>query len=178
MWSSEQGLSPRYFHLVYHTLSNADGESGFMKLLNAAWQNLPLPADTDGIPPELETLIELVEFGRKTLTPPLQTLIRPGASNWPIKWLDFRTETAGKRDHFSSASFKSNQVLNAGKIAKPNNSDPKPLSLFITFKKGLSEEDGYVRINNPIFTLNGAPPKNQEEVDKHKVESLLSLIHI
>ena len=175
-WASEQGLSPRYLHLVYHTLSNADGDSGYTKLLAAAWKNVPSPADTDGIPSELDTLIELVELGRKTLTPPLQTLIRPGASNWPIKWLDFRTETAGKRDHFSSASFKSNQVLNIGKIAKPNNRDPKPVSLFITFTKGLSEEDGYVRINNPIFSLNGAPPKNQEEVEKHKVESLASVL--
>jgi len=175
-WASDHALSPKYLGLVYSTLSKTDAQSGFMQLLSRAWQSLPSPNTESSIPIEVEALHELVELGRKTLTPPLQTLIRPGAGNWPIKWLDFRAETAGKRDTFSPASFKSNQLINIGQVAAPNMDAPKSTSIFITFTKGLSLEDSYVRIEKPIFSLMGALPKTPEESEKHKVESLASVL--
>lgn len=174
-WAKDNGLSPKYLSSVYATLTSSEQSTGIMAAVTAAWHSLPPPPDS-GLPDELNDLASIVEFGRKTLTPPFQTLIRPGAGNWPIKWLDFRSETAGQRDKFSAKSFTSRQLINTGRIPKPKENDDKPSTIYLRIERGLSDEGGYVRITKPVFSLVGNLPKNEEEIEKHKVQSLASVL--
>ena len=76
-YSKLKGLSPKYLGLVGQTLSTASAGQGFMKQLGAYWDALPVPVTPEGRPPEFNELMSFIEFGRKTLTPPLKDSSNP-----------------------------------------------------------------------------------------------------
>ena len=111
-----------------------------MKQLGAYWDALPVPVTPEGRPPEFNELMSFIEFGRKTLTPPLKGLIKSNAGNWPIHWLDFRAKTAAVRDQFALEQLESDVLINVGRI--PVYKDDQEPSMYVEFDRGYSGQDG------------------------------------
>lgn len=175
-YSKLKGLSPKYLGLVGQTLSTASAGQGFMKQLGAYWDALPVPVAPEGRPPEFNELMSFIEFGRKTLTPPLKGLIKSNAGNWPIHWLDFRAKTAAVRDQFALEQLESDVLINVGRIPVYKD-DQEPYSMYVEFDRGYSSQDGYVVIKRPLFSLAQILPRNeQDETENHKVVSLKTIL--
>ena len=174
--AESKGLSTKYLILVYETLANAPHDSGFMEQLRTLWEIVPAPTNANAVPAEFNELMKLVEFGRKTLTPPLKGLIKSNANNWPIQWLDFRSKTAAVRDQFSEEQLESEVLINVGRIPVYKEG-MEPYSMFVHFRKGYSQDDGYVVVKRPLFSLAQQLPNNeQDEKVNHKVVSLRQVL--
>ena len=183
-WADRDGLSAKYLTLVWQTLSTAqqstaDQQSGFLQQLGAAWLSLPPPKSGTDRPAELLAFAGIVEFGRQLLTPRLQGLIKSNAGNWPIQWLQFRSNVASQRDQYAASNLQSDVLLAAGKVRSPDAKNPRPYSVFVRFDRGFSNADGYVILKRPIFSRVQKLPKNQkEEKESHQVQSLRSVLEM
>lgn len=168
-YAEANGLSAKYLELVWNTLSITTSRRGFMQQLEQYWKAVPPPQDDAGTPREFNDLMQFIEFGRKTLTPPLKGLIKSNAGNWPIHWLDFRAKTATLRDKFSPEQLQSEALVNVGQVPVFKEG-MEPYSMSIRFKHGYSDADGYVIIKRPLFSNTQTLPKDAEE--NHTIVSL------
>ncbi len=170
-YATARGLSPEYLHLVFETLSRSSGGSGFMKHLGKFWDAVPMPQSETQVPDEFHQLISFIEYSRRTLTPELKGLIKSNAGNWPIHWLDFRAKTAAVRDQFSEEQLRGEQLLVTQRVPEYNEEEGA-VSLFLHVEQGFVEGNGYVVVEEPIFSTNRNLPKNDEEREKHQVVKL------
>ncbi len=183
-WATTNGLSGKYLTLVWQTLataeqSTADQKSGFLKQLGEAWLSLPAPKSRTDRPAELLAFAGIVEFGRRLLTPRLQGLIKSNAGNWPIQWLQFRSNVASQRDQYAASNLRSEVLLAAGRVRSPDAKKPQPYSVFVRFDRGFGDQDGYVILKRPIFSRVQKLPRNEkEEKESHQVQSLRSVLEI
>lgn len=175
-YAEANGLSAKYFNLVWETLSSAISGEGYMKQLGTLWESVPVPPENQSHPTEFNELISFIEFGRQTLTPPLKGLIKSNANNWPIHWLDFRAKTAAVRDQFSREQMQAETLVVAGNVpAFKEGEDPH--TILLRFEKGYSEEDGYVIIKRPMFSFARILPKSEkDETENHKVVALKTVL--
>tara|TARA_B110000438_G_scaffold296249_1_gene340641 strand:+ start:3886 stop:7389 length:3504 start_codon:yes stop_codon:yes gene_type:complete len=171
-YAEANGLSAKYLELVWNTLSKPNSSRGFTQQLEQYWKSVPPPLDNHGTPREFDELMRFIEFARNTLTPPLKGLIKSNAGNWPIHWLDFRAKTAAVRDKFSPEQLQSEVLVNVGRVPVFKEGT-EPYSMSIEFRKGYSDDEGYVIIKRPLFSNAQALPKNEkDETENHKVISL------
>ena len=183
-WAGSKGLSAKYLALVWQTLSRAHQATGnqpfgILKQLGEVWLALPAPKSETDRPAELLAFAGMVEFGRQLLTPRLQGLIKSNAGNWPIQWLQFRSNVAARRDQFAAANLRSDVLLSAATIRAPRKEKPETYSVFLRFDRGFSNSDGYVILKRPIFSRARRLPKNQkEEKESHQVQSLRSVLEM
>ncbi|HAA68056.1 MAG TPA: hypothetical protein DCE55_02845 [Planctomycetaceae bacterium] len=183
-WAASAGLSGKYLTLVWQTLSTAerstaDEKSGFLKQLGEAWLSLPAPKSRTDRPAELLAFAGTIEFGRRLLTPRLQGLIKSNAGNWPIQWLQFRSNVASQRDQYAASNLRSEVLLTTGTVRSPDAKKPQPYSVFVRFDRGFGDQDGYVILKRPIFSRAQKLPKNQkEEKESHQVQSLRSVLEM
>ena len=175
-YAEANGLSAKYLSLVWETLSSANSGEGYLKQLGTRWEAVPGPVDDQSIPPEFNELMSFIEFGRKTLTPPLKGLIKSNAGNWPIHWLDFRAKTAAVRDQFSPEQLQSETLVVAGNVPVLKEGE-EPHTISIRFEKGYAEENGYVIIKRPLFSYARILPKSEkDETENHKVVALKTVL--
>jgi len=175
-WAKRKRLSGKYLRLVWQLLNSSETE-GIFKNIKPAWDRLVAPTNNnEDADDQLGELVEVIEWGRQILAPPLQNLIKSSAGNWPIAWLDFRAETAAARDKFSPRFLRQSHLLNVGRVVyQKNNNDTQ--SLVIQFKNGFSDDPGVVQIDNPIFSLATILPNNEKDRKvHHKVQSLKSVL--
>ena len=178
-WARGGGLSVKYLARVWQLLSTAHQQSGFLKHLGESWLTLPAPQSGTDRPSELLAFAGMVEFGRQLLTPRLQGLIKSNAGNWPIQWLQFRSNVAARRDQYAAANLRSDVLIAAGKVRAPRNKEPQAYSVFVRFDRGFSNTDGYVILKNPLFSRAQKLPKNQKEAqESHQVQSLRSVLEM
>ena len=170
------GLSVKYLSLVWKTLSTSSSGEGFMKRLGTLWEAVPAPIGKQSPPVEFNELMNFIEFGRKTLTPPLKGLIKSNAGNWPIHWLDFRAKTAAVRDQFSPENIQSEALVNGGQVPVYKEGS-KPYKMTIRFQRGYSDQDGYVVIKRPLFSFARILPQSEkDETENHKVVTLKAVL--
>jgi hypothetical protein len=168
-------LSRKYLALVWQTLNDTSHPAGFFSQLTDLWNSAPAPAGEQR-PAELLALRDRIEFGRRVLAPAPQQLIKAGAGNWPISHLDFRAKTAAARDKFDRSSLQSETLLSVAKIREPKD-DAKTYSIFLRIDQAFADGDNYVVCQRPLFSLANRLPRHEtDETNKHKVESLRSVL--
>ena len=171
------GLSEKYLALVSKTLVEASSQTGFMKKIGEAWQAIPAPKNSTDRPIELQTLQELVAFGRKVLTAREGQLIFPSAGNWPIGHLDLRTKTAAGRDKFDRQELQSETLIHVVRLPKlSDDAKVEPYSVFLRVEPGFAEGDNYVVIKRALFSKVDRLPNNEKEEKTHAIKTLRSVL--
>lgn len=170
-------FSEKYLALVSKTLGDASSQTGFMKKIGEAWQAIPAPKNATDRPIELQTLQDLVAFGRKVLTTREGQLIFPSAGNWPIGHLDLRTRTAASRDKFDRQELQSETLINVVRLPKLNDgAKVEPYSVFLRVEPGFVEGDNYVVFKRALFSKVDRLPNNEKEEKAHEIKTLRSVL--
>ena len=120
-WAKRQGLSGRYFSLVWATLDEASRSAdefskgspdrvrrgaGFQERLGQLWNAIPAPVDAKAKPREWADFEQYVEFWQRKLPHREGAMIQSHAGNWPIGHLDFRAREAAARDQFDPGNLR------------------------------------------------------------------------
>ena len=178
-WAKTQGLSERYLSLVWKTLSGASASTGFLKQVGLAWDAVPSPTTSAGVPAELGGLAQLIEFLRRNIGAKNEQLIRPGAGTWPIGHLDFRAEQAAIRDKFSASNLRDKFFVRFDRVARPrdrkpeDSEDAKPQMLYLRVDPAFDGDgESYVVVQRPILSSSGDLPQNDEQAEKNQVVTL------
>lgn len=180
-WANERGLSAEYLMRVWHYLTGPAADSGFTSELQRRWNALSA-ADGPAHPDALKALVEFIDFGRSVLFAPTPSLIRSNAGNWPISHLDFRERIAEARDRFDPELLSSSTLLRVLRVSAPRsntsqeNAGSESLSVFIRIDPAFSETGAHVVIRRPVFSESDNLPRNAEDRDRHKVETLRSVL--
>ena len=170
-------FSEKYLALVSKTLAEASSHTGFMKKIGDAWQAIPAPKNPTDRPVELQTLQDLVAFGRKVLAAREGQLIFPSAGNWPIGHLDLRTKTAGSRDKFDRQALQSETLIDVVRLPKLNDdAKVEPYSVFLRVEPGFAEGDNFVVFKRALFSKVDRLPNNEKEEKTHGIKTLRSVL--
>jgi len=175
-WAAERNLSGKYLSRVWDTLSESPQSTGFLRHIGALWEAVPKPKNDQDRPPQLSELTLGIEYGVRTLCPPLKPLIKSNAGNWPIQWLSKRTEIAAARDIYAAENLRDNALLNLGRIRKPEPGQSSPYSIYVRFDNDYSDRDGYVIVQGALISRGDKPPANEQQEKDHEVESLYSVL--
>ncbi len=173
-WATSRGLSSRYLTLVWQTLSEASSSNGFLKQVGQAWDSVPAPTSLNDKPNELRELDQLIQFLRRNIGVKNESMIRPGAGNWPISHLDFRAKQAELRDKFSPSNLRDQQLIRFDRLKRPSdNQNAKPQTLYLRVDAAIDGSgDGFVVVQRPILSRSGDLPRNEEEAGKNEVVTL------
>jgi len=175
-WAEHYGWSARYLQRIFEALENAPVETPFWKAFLASWKAVPSPLEDGSLPAEWAIVRQQWEFGKRLFSTPHQQLIRSNAGNWPIKHLDFRTKTAATRDQFQTERLTDQTLVKGGRIGKPNAKTPdESTSIFVYIDPVDSSSTTYVQIDRPLFSKSDRLPNNEDEAQKHAVQTLRSV---
>jgi len=178
-WAKTRGLSERYLALVWKTLSAASASTGFLNQVGQAWDAVPPPVTSAGVPGELGDLARLIDFLRRNIGTKDERLIRPNAGTWPIGQLDFRAKQAAIRDKFSPSNLRDQVFVRFDRVARPRDEKPgeskdaKPHTLYLRVDPAIdSEGESYAIVQRPILSSSGELPRNDEQAEKNNVVTL------
>lgn len=178
-WAKTHGLSERYLTLVWGTLSRASASTGFLKQVGQAWDAVPPPATSEGVPTELRLLAQLIEFLRRNIGSKDERLIRPNAGTWPIGQLDFRTSQAAIRDKFSPSNLRDRAFVRFDRVPPPRKSMPgesktsKLQTLYLRVDPAFDNDgESYVVVQRPILSSSRDLPRNDKQAKKNQVVTL------
>ena len=178
-WAKQHGLSERYLALVWETLSGTSASAGFLKQVGQAWDAVPSPATSAGVPTELGEVAQLIEFIRRNIGTKDERLIRPNAGTWPIGQLDFRAKQAAIRDRFTASNLRDQVFVRFDRVARPREGKPrenkaaKPHTLYLRVDPAFDgDAESYVVVERPILSNSGKLPSNDEQAEKDQVVTL------
>lgn len=178
-WAGTHGLSEEYLALVWKTLSEASTSTGFLNHVGQAWDAIPSPATSTGVPTELGELAQLIEFLQRNIGAKDERLIRPNAGTWPIGQLDYRAKQAAIRDKFSVTNLRDQVFVRFDRVARPREMKPrdkkiaKPHTLYFRVDSAFDgEAESFVIVKRPILSNSGELPRNDEQAEKNQVVTL------
>jgi len=173
-WAKRSNLSDKYLALVWQTLNEASGGSGYLQQLGKRWEALPAPAAGGALPTEFAKFIQFLEFCHAKLSLRQDELIKSNAGNWPIAHLAFRTKIAATRDQFRPDTLKSQVWLKLDKAAFAK--ADKEVSAWLRVDPMLSgTKDNWVVVR-PLVSKSSSPPKSDAEAAKQEVVTLRALL--
>lgn len=175
-WAEARGLSHRYLQLVWDTLSRSESATGLLGEMGRLWNAIPQPESEMDTPAELRQLVDFIQVAQDCLGAPKERLIRPGAGNWPIQHLHFRTQTAAARDSFQKKNLKPEVLINAGRINEPHRNEARQQSIFLRVDEAFAGPGAVILFKEPLFSTSGSLPRNEEEREKHKCLPLRSVL--
>ena len=136
----------------------------------------PRPA-RDPRPPELDSLLRLIEFAQRQWCHRDEALIQSNAGNWPISHLAFRTKVAERRDQFDPGNLQSRRLVRFDRLPSRNANSTDGHSLYLRIERAFDDgHGGLVVIRRPLFSKSKSPPRNDEETKEHEVVTLRAVL--
>ena len=173
-WAKRSKLSEKYMALVWQTLNEASGGSGYLQQLGKRWEALPAPAAGGALPTEYSKFVQFLEFCQAKLSLRQDQLIKSDAGNWPIAHLAFRAKIAATRDQFRPDTLKSQAWLKLDKAAFAK--ADKEVSAWLRVDPMLpGAKDDWI-VARPLVSKSSSPPKNDAEAAKQEVVTLRALL--